>query len=427
MSNSAASSPSSQEEGLNDYGNDRRSNITSKEGKDDTAATKKDSPLERRATLKSSRDAFRHVCHHAAEVPCAFTDEEAERLMNSKVLSRFSVVYFAWPLGWIAIANQARVLNQNENIFAVGEVPEEFWLVLWWASLGFYLFFVGVFIVKLVKYPRVVFCLEFRDPDRLGLCYAPFLCALLLTISVPTHLQNETGLRIIFCIFTIIYFISVITIYSTWFYGADAAPTLVFAKDRLSNLMLTVGWFMLAQVGVAAGLDIWARWSLYTGMSIWILVVIHLLSMMPGIKPTPLMWLMIAPPSVASIAFVAVDGADEDGNGIALALLYFAILFYLMLLRPLYTIVFKQEFNAGHLAFTFPIVSVSSAWLIVVQANGLSTSGTRIVSFILSIIGVITVLAVTFRLLFKACRCGLHAIIMDNLVEGVCERYCSKA
>eukprot|EP00187_Rhodella_violacea_P006580 CAMPEP_0174890384 /NCGR_PEP_ID=MMETSP0167-20121228/5545_1 /TAXON_ID=38298 /ORGANISM="Rhodella maculata, Strain CCMP736" /LENGTH=179 /DNA_ID=CAMNT_0016128177 /DNA_START=42 /DNA_END=577 /DNA_ORIENTATION=+ len=147
--------------------------------------------------------------------------------------------------------------------------------------------------------------------------------------------------------------------------------------------MATVGWFSLA--GVAAELVGW-RLGMFlasVGTFFWGLVVVTLFQRSRvnmdggGEKPTPVVFLLIAPPAAAAIAWSKVDDAAVAGSGVASAwdrpsaALFFLMLdhFFFALLLRLLNLYVSRRFAITWWAYIFPLSTISTATILAAAAQ----------------------------------------------------------
>ena len=249
---------------------------------------------------------------------------------------------------------------------ATGVVPIEVGLGLRWLTSALYLFLVVIYVGKLVRYPEAVRA-DYTHPVRLN--FIPAISIGLLLLSV-CWAQDAPGA-------------------AQWMWGVSAAAHLVFTLFAMNSwihhthydikhanpawFIPVVGNIIVPIVGVRfAPADIsWFFFSI--GLIFWLvlmaIVMYRLFFHEPlPIRLTPTLFILIAPPAVGFVAYVALsDQVDAFAR-----VLYFTALFLTLLLASNAARFFRLPFFLSAWAYSFPLAAMTIATFEMSARSGLA-------------------------------------------------------
>lgn len=223
------------------------------------------------------------------------------------------------------------------------------------------------YVAKTILHPKVV-KFEWRHKFRTYFFFAPHLVVLMLTLGVPKDFQAEDAkshvshLKVIWTVSFVAQAVLTERNYGRWMYSKDA---------HLGNagppfLLSTIGWFLLCSLGMQAALH--KDWGLNLpaycfgcGAFFYTLAVITILqNTHTGAteKGNPALFLMIAPPSVASLNLAAFRGGYD---GVPQAVFGVVVMLFCVLIRLGPTFRNKPPVMGTYWAYVFPISAMATA------------------------------------------------------------------
>ena len=220
---------------------------------------------------------------------------------------------------------------------ALGRVPHDLNWFFWVAAICVLALVMLTYTVKAVLHFDVVKA-EFHHPVRSHFFNGPQIAFLMLSLGTPKEEANVHFLRAVWVISFLLQTGLTQTFYARWLFSETA--TLSVARPQY--LLSTVGWFLLAVLAQATGLDDAWRLPLAAvvfgmGVAMYSIVIVAVflnIKNAPGEKGQPALFLIIAPSSVAAIALAGFDGGNFNTASSALVGYNFTILLVLCKLKP---------------------------------------------------------------------------------------------
>lgn len=276
-------------------------------------------------------------------------------------LSHFPVTFFATVMG---LAGLSLAWSRAS---AVIDVPERVGEVLFWISLAVYVAVLAAYLAKLVRHPRAV-REELAHPVRLS--FVPTITiALLLVATAGQH--TATALA-----------------EAMWWAGAGGQLVLtlyvlsawinrpIFALEHVTPAWFipVVGLVVVPLAGVQYA-DLELSWFFFAvGVTFWIPLLAMVLSRLfvhdrpvpPRLLPT--LAVLIAPPAVATVAYLRL--VPEGSDGPVPRLLYYVALFFALLFLAQVNQLRKLPFFLSWWAYSFPFAALTVATAVMADAIG---------------------------------------------------------
>lgn len=175
--------------------------------------------------------------------------------------------------------------------------------------------------------------------------------------------------------------------------------------------MSTVGWLFLAVIGQSYQIKMYwgiglPQMCFGAGFILYIDVMVFILSNLStnlGMKGSPGMFLLVAPPSVAVVSLdLFNNGASEFSETAEMLLGWVYIL--LVLLLCMGPRIWKEPSVLGeYWAYVFPVVSATTATIR--YATALETSATQALAVIMTLFSISTLLMVCGRMFYHMFKC----------------------
>mmetsp|Transcript_2190 Transcript_2190/g.3164 ORF Transcript_2190/g.3164 Transcript_2190/m.3164 type:complete len:393 (+) Transcript_2190:106-1284(+) len=296
--------------------------------------------------------------------------------------------------------------------------------ILWHIALVVAVMTLLAYLYKMVYHFRVV-VMEYRHPVRVHFFNAPHLILIMLSLGVPSNMQSGSStipIQILFAIGLIFQFCITQVIYERWMF-CNQTPTMSEAKPQF--FLSIIGWFLLTVLG--NDIDIDTNWgisisSFCFGIGCFMYVVI-LVNIFNGLsndiqnKGSPALTLLIAPPSVASIAIDGFAGNSDESNVIAQMALGWSLMVFTILIRLSPRLAAMPTELGTYWAYVFPMASLSSACLnYTIAAN----SGVSQILAIISIVLATLALCIVFsRLVYHILLCWQHKARWGDSLLGI--------
>lgn len=251
---------------------------------------------------------------------------------------------------------------------------------------------------------------EYRDPSRLHFLNAPHLLLILLALGLPTELNpaSTMPLRVVFGIALVAQILSNQHIYEKWLFNPGS--NISCAKPPF--LLSTVGWFLLANLGVT--IDIEEEWGLAIpqfclgiGSMFYLIVVfvimISLHKHRKEMKGSPALTLLLAPPSIGVVALDAIDGTPETFSIVASVTLGWILVLFIIFSKAGPMIVREPGVLGEYWAYVFPLAAVATAFAR--YAAIVETLAADVLASIFIGIAGLTLLTVVWRMIFHTAKC----------------------
>mmetsp|Transcript_5999 Transcript_5999/g.12659 ORF Transcript_5999/g.12659 Transcript_5999/m.12659 type:complete len:213 (-) Transcript_5999:133-771(-) len=177
-----------------------------------------------------------------------------------------------------------------------------------------------------------------------------------------------------------------------------------FTAAKPQFLMSTVGWFLLSNLGQTARLEqTWgiglptlcfgAGFVLYFDLVIFIFGKLH---ENRGMKGSPAMFLLIAPPSVAVVSLDLMDGDDGAFPDSAEMMLGWALVLLVLLIRLGPSIYKTPSVLGEYWAYVFPLAAAATATIR--YAGALNSDATVGLAAVVIVLAIAALLIVLFRM-----------------------------
>jgi len=309
-------------------------------------------------------------------------------------LKFFPVMMFAIVMG---LSGLTIVYEKAHEIFAIPNFIGNGLLIL--DSLIFII--IGIFyILKLIKYPSEVLK-EFNHPVRINF-FATVSISFLL-ISIAFHPVNVSTAYYLFLIGTILQTYFTFRTISFWI-----NKNLELNHSNPAWFIPIVGNILVSVAGVGFADTTLLMYYFSIGMFFWVILTAILMNriifhhQLAG-KFIPTLFIFIAPPAVALIAYLKMNGMQYDMFASAL---YSLALFFIFLLLFMYKNFLNLKFFISWWAFTFPLTAVTIASMLVFKLTHLVLYKYFTYFFILLSTIVISIVAIkTIENMFKGKIC----------------------
>lgn len=309
---------------------------------------------------------------------------------NKDRLAYFPVALFSSVMGMAGLA-----IAWLKAAHALG-LPMEIGTSLRWLVTLLYAFLLLMYTSKLVRFPEEV-KKEWAHPVKINFMATMTIGLLLISIS---WLSVPAVSQWMWIIATIGHFLFTITIINSWLNKSHYQIT----HANPAWFIPVVGNIIVPIAGVHhAHADIsWFFFSI--GLVFWVVLMtiifyrIFFHDPLPA-KLTPTLFILIAPPAIAFISYLALDG---QLNAFA-RVLYFFALFLTLLLGSNAMRFFRVPFAISAWAYSFPLAAITIATLEISARNPGTFYGTLaavllgILSLIILLLGYRTLLAVKHK------------------------------
>ncbi len=293
-------------------------------------------------------------------------------------LANFPVPFFATVMG---LSGLTIATHKVESLWGATHGPAT---VLFALTLGVFGLVAGLYALKALRHPQAVLA-EWNHPIRISFFPASSIGLLLLgSAAVPVNADLARGL-----------------------WGAGAALHLVLTlavmrawidHSRFEVAHTNPAWFIpvvgnvlvpVAGVGFAPADVSWFFFSV--GLVFWVVlltIVVYRLIFHPPLpgKMVPTLFILLAPPSVAFLSWVALTGGvDAFGR-----ILYFAAVFFFLLLLTQLPKFAQVPFAMSWWAYSFPLAAFTIATLVMgerVQSAVYMTAGQGLYGLLVLVVG----------------------------------------
>jgi len=266
-----------------------------------------------------------------------------------------------------------------------------------------------VYLVKLIIPSwRVLVLMEWNDPVRAYFFVAPVVAILMLTLSIPTSIEDQEAERTLFLIALTLQVVLAQSLYTRWMYSCDAHLGKVGAPVLLS----VVSWFLLTVLGNKCKLQ--ADWGLPlpamcfgTGCAFLLLSVVAIFQGTHSgntVKGHPSLFLLIAPPAVASLGLEGFEGTYGD---VSSAIFGYCLMLLIVLLGLSPTILKPPELFGAYWAYVFPMAALATCSIKMAKTHD---------SYEAKVLAWACIALATFALFVVFCRMSWHQVgVMQGL------------
>jgi len=283
----------------------------------------------------------------------------AEASLPLNRLQHFPVMFFAVIMGLSGLAITYQKAHEVLNIWAwIGDG-------LAYLSGAVFIVLLMIYMLKLIRYtPQVMN--EFRHPVRVNFFAAISISMLLLAVAFQ-HLAPELakGLWYAGCALHLYFTLYIVSFWINHNFEIQHSSPAWFIPI-VGNVIVPVAGVEYAPHGVSV-------FFFAIGMFFWVVlftlvfnrIIFH--HQMPA-KFMPTLFIFIAPPAVAFIAYYKLTGQYD----LTAQLLYSLALFFTLLIAFMYRNFLGLKFFISWWAFTFPMAAMSIATLLSYQLSGQS-------------------------------------------------------
>lgn len=241
---------------------------------------------------------------------------------------------------------------------------------------------------------------EWRHPVRVHFFNAPHLILMMLCLGIPINVSiNMVSLRVLWGVSALSQTLITQSIYQRWMF--DQASKLSSARPQF--LLSTVGWFLLAALGIVA--DLHSAWGLNLpafcsgiGAMFYVMVVIAIFNSLhdyPTEKGSPALFLLIAP---ASVACTVVDSLTGEFGILPSAIFGWCLVLLLLLARIGPTILRRPPVLGVYWAYVFPLAGLATAACKLDASE--ESSGSRYLAIALLLLAAISLVVVFSRMMW---------------------------
>lgn len=265
-------------------------------------------------------------------------------------LKHFPVPLFGIVMG---LAGLTLATHQGELAFGLGSQLSG---LLYLFSFAMFLVISGGYLAKAMLHPKAVVS-EWRHPVRLN--FFPAIAISLLLIATASLEKNETLSLVFWAAGAGLQFVLTIAVVSNW-----------IGTRSFQHGMLNPAWFIPAVgnvivpiAGVPLGFVELSWYFMSVGLLFWVILLTLVINRLvfhdplPG-KLQPTLVILIAPPAVAFVAWLRLNGGEIDAFG--RILLNGAYLFAAIVAVQLPKLI-KLEFALSFWALSFPFAAVTIA------------------------------------------------------------------
>ncbi len=276
-------------------------------------------------------------------------------------------------------------------------LPAEIGLALQWWALALFVMIALGYLAKMASHWEAV-KKEFAHPVRLNFFPAISICLLLLAVAFADTTPYSAAA--LWMVGAALHLCFTVIVMSSWIhhtrYDIKHANPAWFIPV-VGNVIVPVAGVAFAPIGVS-----WFFFSI--GLVFWIVLLTIVMYRLFFHEPlperlTPTLFILIAPPAVAFIAWLKLNGGTIDAFA---QILYNVALFLTLLLAANALRFFRLRFFLSTWAYSFPLAAITIATLIMAEHGG---SFYVALSWLLLIVLTVVLLLLTLRTL-QAMRCG---------------------
>ncbi|MDP1606881.1 MAG: SLAC1 anion channel family protein [Rhodocyclaceae bacterium] len=274
-------------------------------------------------------------------------------------LAHFPVPLFATAMGTSGLA-----IAWKKAHHVLG-LPAEIGLALQWWALTLFVVIALFYLAKLVQHPAAV-RQEFSHPIRLNFFPTISIALLLLAIAFTDTLPGFAfGL---WSVGAVLHLIFTLVVMSSWIHHTrydikHANPS--WFIPIVGNVIVPVAGVLFAPVEIS-----WFFFSI--GLFFWIVLMTIVMNRLFFHEPlperlTPTLFILIAPPAVAFVAWLKLNGGAIDAFA---QILYNVALFLTLLLAANALRFFRLRFFLSTWAYSFPLAAITIATLTMAEHAG---------------------------------------------------------
>ena len=285
--------------------------------------------------------------------------------MNSATAAPHSrLAHFPVPLFATAMGTSGLAIAWKKAHHVLG-LPAEIGLALQWWALALFVVIALFYLAKLVRHPAAV-KQEFSHPIRLNFFPTISIALLLLAIAFTDTLP---GLAFgLWSVGAAIHLLFTLTVMSSWIHHTrydikHANPS--WFIPIVGNVIVPVAGVAFAPVEIS-----WFFFSI--GLFFWIVLMTIVMNRLFFHEPlperlTPTLFILIAPPAVAFVAWLKLNGGAIDPFA---QILYNVALFLTLLLASNALRFFRLRFFLSTWAYSFPLAAITIATLTMAEHSG---------------------------------------------------------
>ncbi len=299
-------------------------------------------------------------------------------------LKHYPITFFAIVMGFMGLV---LALHAASHFYDVAEPAAH---TVLWIGIGIAALIAAGYLAKLLRYPSMVVW-EWHHPVRVA--FFPTITISLLLMATALAPQFDTAARVVWMVGTVGQGILTVAVINGW-----------ISHRSFEVGHLTPAWFIPAVGNVivpvaGAGFGyIETSWAFFAvGMMFWGVLLTLVMNRLifhdpiPG-RLFPTMVILIAPPSVAFVAYLKMNGGVVDG--FARTLIYAAYFFGALVLAELPKLA-KLPFALSWWALSFPLAALSVASFMFARIE--HTAFHQIVGLIVLIVLIVVVLGLFWR------------------------------
>lgn len=284
--------------------------------------------------------------------------------------------------------------------FTGSRVPLELCVFFFCAGVSVWVVSFVFIVVKMVVNARHLRA-EWNDGVRMHSFNMPNIAVLILTLGSPPGVLSMAAVRWIFLVAFVYQTGMSLSVTTQWLYSLEEGHNLAHAQT--TYLLSVVSWPLLSilaynsQLTIRVGLDVPVA-MMGVGIFMFVMILPAIFVNAWSARSHPSQFLLIAPPSVASVALAKMQGHFAGPSKAIFA----AMVFLLVLLlgnRP--TIAKRPPFLGFYWAYTFPLAALATAG----GANAEGQASTTAHMLAWALVGVATV-----ALVIVICRMSVHAL-----------------
>ncbi|XP_059298847.1 S-type anion channel SLAH2-like [Lycium ferocissimum] len=230
-------------------------------------------------------------------------------------------------------------------------------LVLWCISVALMAMVAFTYALKIIFYFEAV-RREYYHPIRVNFFFAPWIALLFLALGVPPSVTKNLPEALWYILMTPIFCLE-LKIYGQWMSGGQRRLSKV---ANPVNHLSVVGNFVGALLGASMGLKEGPIFFYAVGLAHYAVLFVTLYQRLPTNQTLPkdlhpVFFLFVAAPSVASMAWAAIQGSFDYGSRIS----YFIALFLYFSLAVRINFFRGIRFSLTWWAYTFPMTGAAIA------------------------------------------------------------------
>ncbi|TKY51362.1 S-type anion channel SLAH3 [Spatholobus suberectus] len=369
--------------------------VTTQSVEDDNSFSNTNKPLSVDSFFKASEGPQLQTPKKSSEEKVTPQDKQWPFLL------RFPVSSFGICLGVSSQAILWKALAKSPSTEFL-HISPKINFILWFISVAIVATVFTIYLFKIILYFEAV-RREYHHPVRVNFFFAPWVALLFLALGAPPSVAKDLH-HAVWYILMIPLLCLKLKIYGQWMFGGQRMLSKV---ANPTNLLSIVGNFMGALLGASMGLKEGPLFFFAIGLAHYMVLFVTLYQMLPTNKTIPkdlhpVFFLLVAPPSVAAMAWAEIQGSFHYESRIA----YFIAMFLYLSLAARVNLFRGFKFSLSWWAYTFPMTAAAIAT--VSYSNHVTNVVTQALSVILSLIATFTVTAVLVSTI-------VHAFVLQDL------------